>query len=194
MSSKFRSPFSGTRADGTQWTHKSSPGFSEGQQMLIIPEPFPPLGVIGKNTPQPLPEPTGVVHLDKVDEFMDNDVIDDGRGGHDQTPGEIQGPRSAAGTPALAGIGNPYGSACNPYLQGKVRDPILEDLPRPGPIPGAEKTLPPWKTGRSPVGIPLLGFADSPRPQRSAGDAARPKMERTPRPGTAWAGFVPSML
>ena len=70
---------------------------------------------------------------------MDDDVIDDGRGGHDEAPGEIQAPRGVAGTPSLFRIGDPHGPAGQPHLQGELRHPVLEDLPGPGPVPGAEK-------------------------------------------------------
>jgi len=105
----------------------------------MLPEPFASRRVIRDDPGDAIPETPGVVHLDEMCQFVDDDVIDDGRWRHDETPGKIQAPRCAAGSPSLVRIGDPHGLNPQPHLQGEALHPLFENLPRPRPVPGAEK-------------------------------------------------------
>ena len=56
------------------------------------------------------PEFFGVIHFDEVRQFMGDDVVDDGKRGHDEAPVEVEVFLAAAGAPTGFGFGDRYGA------------------------------------------------------------------------------------
>jgi hypothetical protein len=54
--------------------------------MSILSQPASVLSVARKNGLQVVPEFLRVIFFSDMDKFMDEDVIDDGQGGHDNSP------------------------------------------------------------------------------------------------------------
>ena len=72
----------------------------------MILQPFLMLAVIRHQLSNFGPKSAGMVALAKVNQLMDDDVVDDKLGCHHQPPIEVQGTFSAAGTPTRARAGD----------------------------------------------------------------------------------------
>ena len=58
--------------------------------MPVLPQPSSVFSVVRKNGLHVVPESTGVIFFSDMDKFMNEDVIDDGQGGHDNSPAKGQ--------------------------------------------------------------------------------------------------------
>lgn len=69
----------------------------------------PPLavGVVRHSPRQTRPELLAMIMLSQMDEFLDDDILDDARGQADRAPVEVQVTGRAAGAPAVAEIYHP---------------------------------------------------------------------------------------